>query len=86
MSNIAEQFAQFFQGRTDIAGVFTPSTGETHADRNQPVTLATYQAHLDGRRSLGIYPLTDDNTVRWFAFDDHRLVTRRRLRVRLSRA
>lgn len=63
-----ERFASLFSGRTDAAGVFDPRRNETTTKR-EDVTLDTYQAHLDGVRSLGIFPLRDDGTVRWFAFD-----------------
>ena len=36
----------------------------------QPLTLALYQDHLDGRNSLGVYPLTDDGAVRFGAVDE----------------
>ncbi len=66
--SITERFAALFTGRTDAAGVFDPARNDTSVKR-ESVTLDTYQTHLDGGRSLGVFPLRDDGTVKWFAFD-----------------
>lgn len=66
--NVLERFAFIFQGRTDVAGIFDPRTSQTYT-KHEPVTLSTYQRHIDGTESLGIFPLRDDNTVRWSCID-----------------
>ena len=65
---LLERFMRLFAGRDDVAGVFDPKTGETHTVKGA-VTKSTYRDHIEGTRSLGIFPLRDDLTVQWFAFD-----------------
>ncbi len=56
-------FASLFRGRTDVWG-----SVEGRANKEK-VTLAHYRRHLVGDTSLGIYPMQDDNTCRFFAID-----------------
>ncbi len=65
---LLEQFAALFVGRTDAAGVWDHNSDTTYV-RREAVTLQTYAAHLSGRRSLGVFPLRNDGTTRWLAFD-----------------
>ena len=57
-----EQFANLFVGRADAHG--TDAGGACWA----PVTLATYERHLDGIEPIGIYPVVN-NMVRWGCCD-----------------
>lgn len=47
----------------------------------RPLTLNLYRAHLDGRDSLGVYPLTDDGVVRFGAVDEDTSDVRRAFAV-----
>ena len=57
-----EQFADLFTGRNDAYG--TDTGGACWA----PVTLKTYERHLDGTEPIGIYPMVN-NMVRWGCCD-----------------
>lgn len=63
MDDTVELFAQLFAGRTDAYG-----TWEGGCER-KPVTSNTFAKHLWGSEYVGIYPLTDDNTVMWGCSD-----------------
>jgi hypothetical protein len=56
-------FAGLFLGRPDVWGALQ---GRAIKER---VTPAHYGRHLRGVTSLGIYPLTREGCVRWFAID-----------------
>ena len=60
---MVERFSFLFAGRTDVWGaVHGQAIKET-------VGLGHYRKHLEGKTSLGIYPLTPQGMVRWFAID-----------------
>ena len=61
-----EHFAALFRGRTDAYGAL-------HGEAiRRTVTLRRYFLHLQGRDSIGIYPLLDDGTCWWACVDiDH---------------
>ncbi len=56
-------FRELFRGRTDVWG------GVEGVSIKEPVTEEHYRLHLDGKRSLGIYPLLDNGYVHFFAID-----------------
>jgi len=59
----AKVFAALFRGRSDAWGSLPPKCN------HERVTLAHYESHLKGQKSLGIYPLLDDGTCPWIAAD-----------------
>ena len=65
--NLVKRFASLFLGRTDVWGALH---GEA---MKEPVTVARYRLHLEGRVSLGIYPLLGNGLVRWIAIDIDKL-------------
>ena len=58
-----KRFCSLFAGRTDVWGALHGQAVK------ELVTPAHYDLHLQGRVSLGIYPLTPSGVVRWFAID-----------------
>ena len=58
-----EGFASFFQGRVDAYGNVDGGCVR------KPVTINQYKQHLEGKESLGIYPLMDDHCVLFSAID-----------------
>jgi hypothetical protein len=64
---MVERFSFLFAGRTDVWGAL-------HGQAiKEAVTLTHYRNHLAGKTSLGIYPLTAQGLVRWFAIDIDKL-------------
>jgi hypothetical protein len=64
---MVERFSFLFAGRTDVWGA-------VHGQAiKEPVTITHYRNHLAGETSLGIYPLTPQGLVRWFAIDIDKL-------------
>jgi hypothetical protein len=66
VADLVEQFANLFAGRTDAYG------SDTGGAIWQPVTTATYEAHLEGIEPIGIYPIlhySDRLWVRWGCCD-----------------
>lgn len=64
MSDVLERFAVLFDGRKDAWG-----TGDGPVERGH-LSWEHYSKHLDGQGSgLGIFPMLDDNTVRFAAID-----------------
>jgi hypothetical protein len=64
---MVERFSFLFAGRTDVWGA-------VHGQAiKEPVTMTHYRNHLAGKTSLGIYPLTPQGLVRWFAIDIDKL-------------
>ena len=64
---MVERFSFLFAGRTDVWGA-------VHGQAiKAPVTMTQYRNHLAGKTSLGIYPLTPQGLVRWFAIDIDKL-------------
>ena len=61
--SIVRLFASLFPGRYDVWGALH---GEAIKER---LTLTHFRRHLEGRVSLGIYPLRRDGAVKWFAGD-----------------
>ena len=76
VSDVAvKTFASLFAGRTDVWGAL-------HGQAiKESVTVENYRRHLNGQISLGIYPLSQDGLVRWFAIDIDQLDTRRPIAV-----
>lgn len=60
---LVKGFQSLYQGRIDAWG-----SVEGRCNK-EPVTLEHYKKHLKGDVSLGVYPLLDDGTCRFFALD-----------------
>ena len=60
---ITQLFADLYNGRKDLWG----SVGGN--SNKEPVTILNYQSHLDGKVSLGVYPLLDDGKCFFAAVD-----------------
>jgi len=73
---VLEAFWYLFRGRTDAWG-----SVEGRANREQ-VAIAHYAEHLDGKESLGVYPLLDDGTCHFAAVDIDEKVFDKALAVR----
>lgn len=58
-----QRFASIFSGRTDAWGALHGQAVK------EPVTLEHHRRHLQGRVSLGIYPLLLNGRIRWLAID-----------------
>lgn len=64
---IVQEFANLFTGRNDAWGTYGPE-GKGQCIKEK-VTIENYKAHLEGKKSLGVYPLLPDNTCKFFAID-----------------
>ena len=62
MSDVAA-FASLFRGRTDASGSVEGRS------LKEPVVAENYRLHLEGKKSLGVYPLLDDGTCYFAAVD-----------------
>ena len=60
---LVDLFMSLFRGRTDVWGSVTGKSNK------EIVTRLNYEAHLDGKVSLGIYPLLDDGKCYFAAID-----------------
>jgi hypothetical protein len=60
---LVDLFMSLFRGRTDVWGSVTGKSNK------EIVTRLNYEAHLDGKVSLGIYPLLDDGECYFAAID-----------------
>ena len=58
-----ELFMGLFSGRKDVYGSVEGKSNK------EPVTEELYRQHLEGKKSLGVYPLLDDATCNFFAVD-----------------
>jgi hypothetical protein len=58
-----ERFAALFDGRKDAFGL------DRGAVAKKPLTLKRYEAHLSGEFGIGVFPVRDDNTVKFAAID-----------------
>jgi hypothetical protein len=63
LENAMQRFASLFPGRNDVWGALHGQAVK------EAVGPRHYRRHLEGRVSLGIYPLTLQAVVRWFAID-----------------
>ncbi len=61
--SVVDSFGELFKGRTDVWG-----SVEGKANK-EPVTHLKYRWHLEGKESLGIYPLLEDGLCHFFAID-----------------
>lgn len=60
-------FKTNFEGNTDSYILFD---GKNYITKHEQVTKELYQQHLEGKLSLGIIPITKDNTCKWGVIDD----------------
>lgn len=66
-SDVLRDFRRLFDGRTDIIG-----NGDNPAAPYRPGDLAPivfYENHLTGKHPIGVYPMLNDNTVKWGCVD-----------------
>jgi len=65
------RFVHLFGGREDIHARMwrDPKRGVGYSPVQGPLTPELARAHLEGRITLGVYPILHDDTVRWFALD-----------------
>ena len=66
MNQNSEQFQKLFSGLKRGYGIL--ENGDYHYVKGQPTT-ELFQQHLEGKSSLGIVPITDDNTCKVGALD-----------------
>jgi len=71
-----DAFQKLFKGREDAWGSVEGRSNK------EPVTRELYKAHLEGKTSLGIYPLLDDGTCNFFGIDQDRKDTATVLAIR----
>lgn len=77
MPELAKRFRALFAGLDRAHGVYVTSKNAVEGEKvkgralteHAPVTDELWQAHLEGKRGIGIVPLTDDGTVRWAGID-----------------
>jgi len=67
MAEQVRTFSSLFKGRQDVYGTLDPVTGRGRLVK-APVTPGTIQAHLEGKRRLGLYVLVRDS-VHFLAVD-----------------
>ena len=63
MNDPIETFYDLFRGRTDAYGTWEGGCVRT------PIHIEAFKRHLYGEELIGIYPLTDESTVRWGCSD-----------------
>ena len=92
----AEKFQSIFDGLQLAHGTFEikkqaangKNTGDAYIVR-EPRTLAHWEEHLAGKRSLGIIPIDENNQCRWGCIDidqyplDHKLLVEKIRRMKL---
>lgn len=75
--SLAAKFNELFQGHPEIHGA-SKLTGErkdngkvltTNGAVHKPLDQRTWEQHLKGERSIGVFPLRPDGTVLWAAID-----------------
>ena len=75
---LAERFNNLFNSNPDMYGVTRLIGGVRERDGKQqancrlekrPLTDAVWQAHIEGKKSIGCVPIKPNNTVRWGAID-----------------
>lgn len=60
---VLDAFRSLYRGREDVWGSVTGKSNK------EAVTEQNYEAHLNGKVSLGVYPLLDDGRCAFFALD-----------------
>ena len=78
MASIAERFALVFRGLDKAYGAIDLSQASTNAGGKkkgkykfvqEPRTTETFEAHIDGKSSIGIVPINEKNECVWGAID-----------------
>jgi hypothetical protein len=70
IENSLKPFMELFKARADRWGGIIEKDGKKSGVSNPgPVTEQHYRDHLEGKVSMGAYPLLDDGTVNFFAID-----------------
>jgi len=62
-----EELYKIFVHRKDVFA--TQQTNGAYYPTRRPITLKDIQEHLDGEKTIGVYCLDYDNTVRWACID-----------------
>ena len=68
MTSLVEDFASLFSGNLRSYGQWNPANGQMVTEKDE-VTLAHYEAHLNGVMGLGVVPITDGGTVMFGCID-----------------
>ena len=63
MNDPIETFYDLFRGRTDAYGTWDGGCNRS------PLHIEGFKRHLYGEELIGVYPLTDESTVRWGCSD-----------------
>ena len=67
MNLTAEQLYNLFIHRKDVFSEQHPSGAYFPSKR--PITMEDIQEHLEGKKTIGVYCLNTDNTVKWACID-----------------
>ena len=62
-----EQIYELFVSRKDVFA--EQKVGGFYIPTRRPITLQDIQEHLDGEKSIGLYCLNTDNTIKWVCVD-----------------
>jgi len=79
MEEIAKKFKEVFSGLDRANGIYE-KTGKKNTAKGvkkdgrgrtlqEPLTLDLWESHLKGDTSIGVIPLTDDETCKWGCID-----------------
>jgi len=63
LNGLVIKYASLFKGRDDVWGSVEGKSNK------EPITIENYRAHLQGKKSLGVYPLLDNGEINFFAVD-----------------
>jgi hypothetical protein len=76
MKKETERFARLFRGLNRAYGALDITTKDARGKQkgiykfvHEPRTFATYTAHIDGKASIGVVPINEDNACLWGAID-----------------
>jgi len=64
---LADALIEKFLNRTDVYAVQTPRGGYIKVE--EPLTRRIIAEHLRGKRTVGVYQLSQDSKVKWLCFD-----------------
>ena len=67
--NQLDVFKMMFEGRDNAYGLYDPKTNSYRAGKNT-LTKQLYRDHLEGKISLGVYPINEENKCHFGVIDD----------------
>ena len=67
--NQLDVFKMMFEGRDNAYGLYDPKTNSYTAGKNT-LTKQLYRDHLEGKISLGVYPINEENKCHFGVIDD----------------